>query len=577
MSSASPNTVPVNDPSRALPEHASPDAGKPKGSPLRLIIVTLIVLALAGGAAWLIHKNSAEMATTNQRQAASLDRSTPIQAATAMQKTMPIYLTALGSVTAYNTVTLRSRVDGQLLRVNFTEGQSVKQGDLLLQIDPSPYEAALAQAQGQLAKDQANAGNAHAEAQRYNSLYEANVVSREQRDLQVSTAGQADGLIKADEAAIQAAKVNLAYTRITSPINGVVGLRQIDPGNIVHASDSTGLIVITQIHPISIIFTIPEDQLPQVTALTRNGKKLTVEAWDRSNSTKIATGQLLTIDNQIDQTTGTVKLKSVFQNQDGSLFPNQFVNIRLILQDRPNSIVIPAAAIQTGTQGTFVFLLHKGPVPEALRQANAQGGGGGGRRGGGGNGGGGNNANGGGNGGNGGGGNAGGGGRGGNGGGAGGGRGGNGGGRGGNGQPYYVTTQTVKVGVTEGAQVIIDSGINVGDQVVIDGQEKRRKGSPVSLTSVVSGDDGGGVGDASSRALGGIGSGTNAGAGGGGQPGPGPNNHGHGGGQNGPGQAGQQTGGDMNDQSSGGHKRHRSSQSDNANGRNGNGGGTSQQ
>jgi len=454
-----------NGPHAALPAHASPDAGKPKGSALRTIIVVLIILLAVGAAIWKIRSNAAEMALTNQRTAAAADRPIPIQAATVEQKTMPIYLTALGSVTAYYTVTIKPRVDGQLLRVNFREGQSVKEGDLLLQIDPKPYQAAVDQAIGQLAKDQANLNNMAAEAQRYTALLDAGVVSKEQQQLQVSNQGQAAGAIKADEAAIEAAKVNLGYTRITSPINGVVGLRQVDPGNIVHAADATGLIVITQVRPIAVIFTLPEDQLPQVIQLYRAGKKLVAEAYDRSNSTKLASGTLLTYDNQIDQTTGTVKLKAVFENENGSLFPNQFVNIRLILQEQQDAVVIPSAAIQTGTQGSFVYLLHPGPVPANLRAANsnpnagAAGPGGGGNSGGGG------------------GGPATGGARAGRGGGA---RGGNGGS--GNGPIYYVTTQNVKIAVTEGAEVIIAAGLAPGDQVVIDGQEKLKNGSPVSLS-----------------------------------------------------------------------------------------------
>jgi len=489
MSSGSPSefepTSSANDPHKALPAHASPDAGKPRSGALRTIIVVLVILLAVGYTIWQIRKNAADMAAANVRTAAAADRAIPVQAAPVVQKTMPIYLTALGSVTAYNTVTIKTRVDGQLLRVNFREGQTVKEGDLLLQIDPRPYEALVAQAQGQLAKDQANAAFAKAEAARYTALYNAGVDSKEQADTQVSTAGQAEGSIAADEAAIQAAKVNVAYTSITSPINGVVGLRQVDPGNIVHAADATGLIVITQIHPIAVIFTLPEDQLPQVIQLYRAGKKLVTEAYDRSNSTKLASGTLLTYDNQIDQTTGTVKLKAVFENQDGKLFPNQFVNIRLILTEQQDAIVIPSAAIQTGTQGSFVYLVHSGPVPANLRPANstptgaaaAPGSGAAGASGsaaapsgsaaapsGGAAG-------------------------------ASGGRSGGGAGRtgrgrsggGGNAPLYYVTTQNVKINVTEGAEVIIASGLNPGDQVVIDGQEKLKNGSPVSLSRAATG------------------------------------------------------------------------------------------
>lgn len=352
----------INDPAHMLPERASDPSGK-RGGPLRMIIILLIILAAVAGIVWRIHTNNANTDTENRRSAAAANRPTPVQVADVQSKTEPVYLTALGTVTAYNTVTLHSRVDGQLLEVNFREGQTVRKGQLLLEIDPRPYQAAVDQAIGTLAKDEANLKNMEAEAQRYTSLYEAGVVSKEQQQLQISNAGQASGSIKADQAAIEAAKVNLGYTKIYSPIDGVVGLRQVDPGNIVHASDSTGLVVITQEKPIAIVFTLPEDQLPQVQQAMRGGNKLVVEAYDRSDAHKIAAGTLLTIDNQIDTTTGTAKLKAVFENGDNSLFPNQFVNVRLILRQRQNAIVVPTAAIQSGTQGTFVFVVNPGPTP----------------------------------------------------------------------------------------------------------------------------------------------------------------------------------------------------------------------
>jgi len=280
--------------------------------------------------------------------------------AAVQQRTVPVYLTALGTVTAYNTVVVNARVSGQLLRVNFREGQNVRKGQLLMEIDPAPYKAALDQAIGQLAKDQANQSNMAAESQRYTALFNAGVVSKETQQLQVSNEGQAAGAIKADQAAIEAARVNLNYTRITSPIDGVVGLRQVDPGNIVNAGSNTSLVVLTQIHPIAIIFTLPEDQLPQVQSAMKSGKPLVVEAYDRNDAHKIASGTLLTIDNEIDTTTGTAKLKAVFDNADNALFANQFVNVRLVLNERPNAIVVPTAAIGTGTQGDFVFVVKPG-------------------------------------------------------------------------------------------------------------------------------------------------------------------------------------------------------------------------
>jgi len=353
----------VDDPSHLLPEHASEPGGRRPGSRRRLIIVLLIVLAIIGFIVWRIHSNNVAAEQQAARQAAAANRPTPVQITAVQQKTVPVFLTALGTVTAYNTITLHTRVDGQLLQVNFREGQSVRKGQLLLQIDPRPYQATLDQAIGTLTKDEANLKNMQAEAERYTALYEAGVVSKEQQQAQVSNQGQAAGSIKADQAAIEAARVNLGYTKIYSPIDGVVGLRLVDPGNIVHASDSTGLVVITQIHPIAVIFTLPEDQLPQVQQAMRGGKKLVVEAYDRTDAHKIASGTLLTIDNQIDTTTGTAKLKAVFDNSDNSLFANQFVNVRLILSQRPNAIVVPTAAIENGNQGDYVFVVNPGPTP----------------------------------------------------------------------------------------------------------------------------------------------------------------------------------------------------------------------
>lgn len=402
----------------------------PKGSPVRVVVVVLVIAAVVGAVVWKIRRNTQEQTQTAMTMAAMEDHPTPVQVSAVEEKTMPIFLNALGTVTAYNTVTIKSRVDGQLMQVNVREGQRVKQGELLVQIDPKPYQAALEQAQGQLIKDQASAANARAEAERYTALLNVGVVSKESQQAQISTAGQAEGSIAADKAAIEAAKVNLGYTKIVSPINGVVGLRQVDAGNIVHASDTTGLIVVTQLQPISVIFTLPEDQLPEVARRTRAGESLVVEAYDRAGNTKLATGHLLTMDNEIDPTTGTVKVKAVFDNTDEALFPNQFVNVRLVLEQQRNAVVIPASALQTGTQGSFVYLLKNGQPPADLvekkksdmpvvnlpqNQSN-----------------------------------------------------------------QYVIAQPVKVETTEGTQVILSSGVQPGDQIVVDGQEKLKNGSKVS-------------------------------------------------------------------------------------------------
>jgi membrane fusion protein, multidrug efflux system len=425
-------SLPGSNPSlKSTPGGSAPEDPKaPKGSGARMWIVLLVILAVVGAAVWKIRRNTQDQNLTAATMAAEDDRPTPVQVAAVQQKTMPIFLTELGTVTAYNTVTIKTRVDGQLMRVNVREGQPVRQGELLVEIDPKPYQAALEQAQGQLVKDQANAVNAQAEAARYTALQQAGVVSKESQQAQVSTAGQAEGAIAADKAAIEAAKVNLGYTKIVSPIDGVVGLRQVDAGNIVHAADTTGLIVVTQLQPISVIFTLPEDQLPEVLKKTRAGDRLVVEAYDRAAATKLATGSLLTVDNEIDPTTGTVKVKAVFDNKDGALFPNQFVNVRLVLEEQRDSIVIPAAALQTGTQGNFVYLLKDGQPPANLVEAKKA-----------------------------------------------------------DGPPVielkenqtnnYVVAQPVKVELTEGTQVILSGGVKPGDQIVVDGQEKLKNGSKV--------------------------------------------------------------------------------------------------
>lgn len=420
-----------------------PPPAEPKGSAARKWIVLLVIVVLVGAAVWKIRRNSQEQDSLQLIMAAQAERPTPVQVSAVQQKTMPIFLTALGTVTAYNTVTIKSRVDGQLMLVPVNEGQAVRQGQVLAEIDPKPYQAALEQAQGQLVKDQANALNARAEAERYQALLQAGVVSKESQQAQASTAGQAEGSIAADQAAIQAAKVNLGYTKILSPINGVVGLRQVDPGNIVHANDTNGLLVVTQLQPIAVIFTLPEDQLPEVLKRVRGGGRLTVEAFDRAAQTHLASGSLLTVDNQIDTATGTVKAKAVFDNRDGALFPNQFVNVRLILQEKRNAVVIPTAALQTGTQGNFVYLLKEGQPPADQVEKNKNGD-----------------------------------------------------------VPlpqlaenrtnYYVEPQPVSVALTEGAQVILESGLKPGDQIVVDGQERLKPGSKVfpRKASVKTGPDG---------------------------------------------------------------------------------------
>lgn len=286
----------------------------------------------------------------------------PVVAATAQRGDLPVYLNGLGTVTAFNTVTVRSRVDGQIVKINFTEGQFVHEGDALVEIDPRPYQVMLEQAQGALAKDQAQRKDAEVNFERYKLLYQEGVIPKQQLDTQGAQVGQFDGAIQTDIATIDNAKLQIVYSHITSPISGRVGLRLVDIGNIVHAADTNGLLVITQLQPISVIFSLPQDQLPQVMQKLHGGALLPVEAYDRDDTAKIATGKLVTIDNQIDTTTGTYKLKSVFNNEDNALFPNQFVNVHLLVDTKRNLVIVPAAAIQRGPQGTYVYAVSNNTV-----------------------------------------------------------------------------------------------------------------------------------------------------------------------------------------------------------------------
>jgi len=279
----------------------------------------------------------------------------PVIVATAQRGDLPVYFSGLGTVTAFNTVTVRSRVDGQLISVAFKEGQFVHEGDLLAQIDPRPFQVQLEQALGQLAKDQAQRRDAEVNLERFKLLFKEGVIPQQQLDTQAALVGQFDGAIASDQAQINNAKLQLTYSHITAPISGRIGLRLVDAGNIVHASDTNGLLVITQLQPVSVIFSLPQDQLPQVNAKLRSGVQLAVDAYDRDDTAKIATGKLQTIDNQIDVTTGTYKLKSIFNNEDNALFPNQFVNVHLLVDTKRNLIIVPAAAIQRGPQGTYVY------------------------------------------------------------------------------------------------------------------------------------------------------------------------------------------------------------------------------
>lgn len=341
-----------------------------KGSNKSRWAAVLVVAIVAGSAYWFWQDR--EAANTPSATAAGPGKQgpgggragrfgaalAPVQAATATSESVPRYLSGLGTVTAANTVTVRSRVDGQLLAIHFTEGQQVKAGDLLAEIDPSQFKVALAQAQGQLAKDRATLANARRDLARYQQLVKTNLVSRQELDTQQSLVSEIQGTIKADEAAVASAQLQLNWSRITAPIDGRVGLKQVDIGNQISSGDTSGIVVLTQTHPIDLVFTLPESQIATVVQAQKAGKNLVVEAWDRTNKQKISEGSLLSLDNQIDATTGTIKLKARFNNQDDALFPNQFVNARMLVDTEQNAVVIPTAALQMGNEGHFVWVLN---------------------------------------------------------------------------------------------------------------------------------------------------------------------------------------------------------------------------
>jgi len=358
---------------------AAPGAGQESGAgrPRRKSRwwVWLLFLAVLGYGGWRFYAarakgQAADPPAGGRGRAANLV--VPVVVATAARADLPIYLNGLGTVTAFNTVTIHSRVDGQLVKVAFTEGQIVHEGDLLAQIDPRAFQVQLEQAEGQLARDTAQLHDARVNADRFDALFKAGVIPKQQADTQQATVGQFEGAIKVDQAAIDNAKLQLNYSRITSPITGRVGLRLVDSGNIVHASDQNGLCLITQLQPIAVLFSLPQDQLSDVYRKLRAGVELPAEAFDHDNTTKIATGKLLTIDNQIDPTTGTYKLKAIFKNERNELFPNQFVNMHLLVDTKRGMTIIPTAAIQRGPQGVYVYVVSAGNVAKTRTITPAQ-------------------------------------------------------------------------------------------------------------------------------------------------------------------------------------------------------------
>jgi len=363
----------------------------------RLSLVLAIVVSLCASF------SGCTSADKQQKAQAAAPHAVSVAVAKVQQQDVPVYLVGLGSVTAFYTANIKSRVDGQIMRVNFQEGQTVREGDLLIVIDPRPYQVQLEQMQAQLFKDQATLRDARLNLDRYTTLIPSGSIAQQQVDTQKSLVDQLDGQVRTDQAQIDSAKLQLVYCNITAPFTGRVGLRQVDPGNIIHAADTNPMLILTQLQPIAVIFTLPEDQLPTVAQHMKNST-LQVEAYSRDDQTKLATGKLQTIDNEIDQTTGTAKLKAVFDNKDNQLWPNQFVNANLLLETRKNSTMLPTAAILRGPQGAFVYAVKPDKTVEA---------------------------------------------------------------------------RPVTIGLTQGNTTVITSGVNPGDIVVTDGQDKLQTGSTI--------------------------------------------------------------------------------------------------
>jgi len=330
-------------------------ASRLRRHPYALGLFALLVVMVGGGA--LVLSRPWRSAAGAQARVPASPR-VPVVAAAARTRDVGVYLNGLGSVTPLNMVTVKSRVDGELIGVHFQEGQIVRSKDLLAEIDPRPFQAQLTQFEGQLERDQALLDNARLDLKRFQVLVTTDAVPRQQLDTQVSLVHQLEGTVKNDQGQIEATKVQLVYCRITSPIAGRVGLRLVDPGNIVHATDTGGLVIVTQLQPITVIFTIPEDSIPTVLQRLQRGVRLPVEAYDREYRRKLAEGALLTIDNQVDPTTGTVRLKAQFPNTDYRLFPSQFVNARLLIDTQRGATVVPTAAVQQSSRGSFVYVLR---------------------------------------------------------------------------------------------------------------------------------------------------------------------------------------------------------------------------
>ncbi|MGB7752355.1 MAG: efflux RND transporter periplasmic adaptor subunit [Candidatus Acidiferrales bacterium] len=348
------NTAAPSTGSAAKPHPPAPEYIPNRSSYLWIWIVVLLVLGIGG---LVYYRNKEAAAAAAKTKAAMANRSVPITTAAVTTGPIGIYINALGTVTSVYTATMTTRVDGLIVSVNYVEGQMVHKGDVLVQIDPRPYLAAQTQAEGTLAHDEALLAEARIDLDRYQLAFNRNAIPKQQLDDQIQTVKQDEGTVKNDQGTLAAATTNVDYATIKAPIDGRVGLRLVDPGNIVTAASSTPLVVITQLQPITVIFSVAEDYLPQIQKQMHQGHKMTVDAFDRNQQTKLAAGTLLTLDNQIDTTTGTVKLKAIFPNTDVSLFPNQFVNARLLVDTQQNATLVPTAAIQRNPQGAFVYVV----------------------------------------------------------------------------------------------------------------------------------------------------------------------------------------------------------------------------
>jgi membrane fusion protein, multidrug efflux system len=341
------------------PAGVPPPPQKPAGPRKRRSFawVWIILILLIGLVGFRYYQNQESAKQAAKQKAAAAQRGVPISTTTATKGSIGVYINALGTVTPVYTATITSRVDGQINSVNYREGQMVHKGDVLLQIDPRPYQAALTQGEGTLAHDQALLAEARIDFNRYQEAFNRNAIAKQQLDDQEQTVKQVEGSVKNDQGTVAAATTNVDYTTIRAPIDGRVGLRLVDPGNIVTAGSTTALVVIAQLQPITVIFSVAEDYLPQIQKQMRTGNKMAVDALDRDQLTKLASGSLLTLDNQIDTSTGTVKLKAIFQNGDLALFPNQFVNARLLVDTQQDATLLNASAIQRNAQSAFVYLI----------------------------------------------------------------------------------------------------------------------------------------------------------------------------------------------------------------------------